>query len=110
MRACVGWRAQTAVQVHFLPDGASHHVTVDESMTGGELCRLMMKRRNVPLMTSWSVLEQLPDMLIGNRPDRTHTTPGVGPDLQNILRFIVRLLCLQCFDAVGWATGRASSL
>ena len=30
-----------------------------------------------------------------------------GPDLQNILRF---MKCLQCFDAVGWAAGRASGL
>ena len=43
------------------------------------------------------------------------------PDLQTILRFIVttylsdrryimRMLYLQCFDAVGWAAGRASGL
>ena len=36
-----------------------------------------------------------------------------GPDLLNILRFIIRLSQdkrLQCFDAVGWASGRASGL
>jgi len=49
----------------FLPDGASSHVMVDEQMSGDQLCRLMMKKRNVPLMTSWSILEQLPDLLMG---------------------------------------------
>jgi len=38
---------------------------VDEQISGDQLCRLMMKKRNVPLMTSWSILEQLPDLLMG---------------------------------------------
>ena len=33
------------------------------------------------------------------------------PNLQNILRFLCDYLkCLQCFDAVGWAAGRAPGL
>lgn len=40
---------------------------VDEQMSGDQLCRLMMKKRNVPLMTSWSILEQLPDLLMERR-------------------------------------------
>ena len=27
-----------------------------------------------------------------------------------LLSFVVHMLCLQCFDAVGWAAGRASGL
>jgi len=49
----------------FLPDGASSHVMVDEQLSTDHLCELMMKRRNVPMMTSWSILEQLPELFIG---------------------------------------------
>ena len=52
----------------FFPDGASSHVMVDELTSTEHLCRLMMKKRNVPLMTSWSVLEQLPELFIGTTP------------------------------------------
>jgi len=59
----------------FLPDGVSSHVMVDEQMNTDHLCRLVMKRRNVPLMTSWSILEQLPELFMGT----TSTCSDVNP-------------------------------
>jgi len=37
--------------------------------------------------------------------------PGAGPVSLSVRLFCMyNLLCLQCFDAVGWAAGRASGL
>jgi len=49
----------------FLPDGGSSHVMVDEQLNSDHLCELMMKRRKVPMMTSWSIIEHLPELYMG---------------------------------------------
>ena len=49
----------------YLPDGASSHVMVDEQLSTDHLCELMMKKRKVPMMTSWSIVEHIPELFMG---------------------------------------------
>ena len=39
-----------------------------------------------------------------------HVTSEIGDYLMNNAELVYRGLCLQCFDAIGWAAGRASGL
>jgi hypothetical protein len=47
------------------PDGATNKVMVDHTTTAGGLCELLMKKRNVPLITKWLIVEHLPELFMG---------------------------------------------
>ena len=53
----------------------------------------------------WMILVAVAAALCTEASETIIYAPGSWPELQNILR-----QCLQCFDAVGWASGRASGL
>lgn len=55
---------QMCVQVHSL-DGSSNKVMVDNTTTAGRLVELLMKKRNVPLITKWFIVENLPELFMG---------------------------------------------
>ena len=68
-------------------------------LVGGAGC--LVPKDPTPLSALWAVLKIYPEIIF---PEHFETTACLFPLIR------IWLCCLQCFDAVGWAAGRASGL
>jgi len=78
-----------------------HHVKIGRVVMAGRV-----SRRPLELATSVAVLRVTQDLTASS------LEPAAGPVIVTyfLLLSVAYISCLQCFDAVGWAAGRASGL